>query len=228
MTTSTILVIDDEPELRDGLAELLGKERYQVHAAPDGETGLRLLRTEHVQVVLTDLLMPGLDGLAVLRHIKEGGIDVEVILLTGHGSIPTAVDAMKQGAYDYLTKPPDTDHLLRIVRRAVERHALVRRTRALEAAQAGAVERPLIAESPAMTRVLSLVRQVAASDATVLIQGESGTGKELIARAIHAQSARRTHPLIAVNCAAIPENLLESELFGHEKGAFTGALQRKL
>ncbi len=227
MTPTAVLVIDDEPLMREGVGKLLSREGYIVHLAPDGETGLRLLREERVQVVVTDLKMPGLDGLAVLAQVKEQGLDVEVILLSGHGSIDSAVTAMKQGAYDFLTKPPDTERLLHLVRRAAERQAMVRRTRALEVAHADRGEPPLIAESPAMKRILALVDQLARADATVLIQGESGTGKELIARAIHARSGRARQPMISVNCAAIPDTLLESELFGYERGAFTGAARPK-
>ena len=228
MTPTGILVIDDDRQMLEGLGKLLDQEGYRVTLAPDGATGLRLLREAPVDLVLTDLKMPGLDGVAVLREIREAGLEAEVVLLTGHGSIDAAVQAMKAGAFDFLTKPPDTERLLLVLQRAAERRALAKRARALEAAAAdrdGA--RPLIAESPAMQRVLALVAQVAPTDATVLITGETGTGKELIARRIHTLSPRREAPFIAVNCAAIPEHLLESELFGYEKGAFTGATRRK-
>jgi two-component system response regulator HydG len=225
MPRSAVLVIDDEPRMLEGLGKLLAQEGWEVHLASDGEAALRLLREQPVQVVLTDLRMPGLDGLAVLRQVRDLGVEAEVVLLTAHGSIDTAVQAIKQGAYDFLTKPPDTERLLHVLRRAAEHQALARRTRALEAAQPAG--RPLIARSPAMRRVLELVAQVGPTDATVLIQGESGTGKEVVARALHAGSPRAGQPLVAVNCAAIPEALLEAELFGYERGAFTGAARRK-
>jgi two-component system response regulator HydG len=227
MTSTGILVIDDDPRMLEGLGKLLRQDGWRVALAADGATGLRALREEPVQVVLTDLKMPGLDGLAVLREVKDAGLEAEVVLLTGHGSIDAAVQAMKDGAFDFLTKPPDTERLLRVLRRAAERRALLRRTQALEAAAGDGRERALIAESPAMKRLLALVDQAAPTDATVLITGETGTGKELLARRLHALSPRRDQPFITVNCAAIPEHLLESELFGYEKGAFTGAIRRK-
>jgi len=227
MKRAAILVIDDDRRMLDGLHQALAKAGYDACAAADGETGLRLLREHAVQLVISDLKMPGLDGLAVLEEVKRLGLDVEVVMLTGHGSIEAAVRAMKAGAYDFLTKPVEREHLLHLVARALERQAMLRTTRALQAAHAESRARPFIAQSPAMKRVLRIAEQVSLSDATVLIQGESGTGKELIARMIHAGSRRAAKPLIAVNCAAIPDTLLESELFGYEKGAFTGALRRK-
>ena len=227
MTPTSVLVIDDDRRMLDGLQHVLIKAGYATHAAADGETGLRMLREQPVQIVISDLKMPGLDGLAVLEEVKRLGLDVEVVMLTGHGSIEAAVSAMKAGAYDFLTKPVGREHLLHIIARAAERQAMLRHTRALEAAHAESRGRPFIAQSPAMTRVLRIAEQVSLSDAAVLIRGESGTGKELIARMIHAASRRAAKPLIAVNCAAIPDGLLESELFGYEKGAFTGALRRK-
>jgi DNA-binding NtrC family response regulator len=223
----TILVIDDDPLMLEGLAKRLAKEGFEVHQAGDGESGLRLLRERPVHVVLTDLRMPGLDGFAVLREVREQGGDAEVVMLTGHGSIDLAVQATKEGAYDFLTKPPDPDRLVHTITLAAERQALRCRARAFEAGQAVLAEGPFIGESPAMRKLLVMLEQVAPTDATVLILGESGTGKELVARAIHRASPRRTEPLVTVNCAAVPEQLLESELFGHEKGAFTGATHRK-
>jgi len=223
-----ILVLDDDLQMRESLGKLLRKQGYEVLLAADGQAGLELLREHPVQLILTDLKMPGMDGLALLRKVKRLSPEVEIIGFTGQGSIEEAVEAMKQGAWDFLTKPIDRARLLQVVRRALEKQALVQVNQALHAGVAGLrAPRPLIAQSPAMKRVLQLVGQVSASGATVLLQGESGTGKELLARAIHAGSPRKERPLITVNCAAIPEGLLESELFGHEKGAFTGAAARK-
>jgi len=223
----TILVIDDDVRMLDGLAKRLAKEGFEVHQAGDGESGLRVLREQPVHVVLTDLRMPGLDGFAVLREVRELGGEAEVVMLTGHGSIDLAVQAIKEGAYDFLTKPPDPERLVHTIARAAERQALRSRARAFEASQAELAGRPFVGESAAIRKLLALIEQVAPTDATVLILGESGTGKELVARAIHRASLRRAEPLVTVNCAAIPEPLLESELFGYEKGAFTGATQRK-
>jgi len=215
LTPPPILVLDDDPQMLESLGELLRRQGYEVHLAPDGQAGLALLGQHPVQVILTDLKMPGLDGLGLLREVKRLSPDVDVIVFTGQGSIEEAVEAMKGGAWDFLTKPIDSDRLLEVLRRALAKQALVRRSQALEATIAELEPpRTLIAESAAMKGILELVQQVSASEATVLLEGESGTGKELLARAIHAGSPRRERPLITVNCAAIPEGLLESELFG--------------
>ncbi|HSF03490.1 MAG TPA: sigma-54 dependent transcriptional regulator, partial [Solirubrobacterales bacterium] len=226
--TTTVLVADDEAGMRESLVRALRREGFQVLAAEDGTAALEALRPGRVDLLIADLRMPGLDGLELLRAAKLIAPETEVIVLTGHGTVEEAVDAMKEGAYDFLTKPVDRAPLIRVVRQALERRALILENRSLQRrldalAEAGDV----IGDSPAIRGVLALVRQVAPASATVLIQGESGTGKELVARALHDLSHRRGRPFVRVNCAALPETLLESELFGYEKGAFTGAVGQK-
>jgi two-component system response regulator HydG len=225
---ATLLVADDDPGLRESLERTLTREGYRVLLAPDGNAALERLRGGGIDLVLTDLKMPGLTGIEVLRAAKAIAPDVDVILLTAFGTVEEAVRAMKDGAYDFLTKPFQRPQVLKLIRQALERRELIQQNRALQQRlddllQQGAV----VGASPAFRRMMMLVDQVADSSATVLVQGDSGTGKELVARAIHQRSARREGPFVAVNCAALPETLLESELFGYEKGAFTGAAGRK-
>ncbi len=228
MTEPTVLVADDELGLRESVERTLRREGFRVVQAEDGQAALNVLRQSGVDLLLADLRMPGLDGLELLRATKLLTPEVEVIVLSGHGTVEEAVQAMKEGAYDFLTKPFERAHLVRTVRQALEHRALVLENRSLQRRLdelVGAGE--IIGESPAIRRVLALVKQVAPTASTVLIQGESGTGKELVARALHEGSSRRGRPFIRVNCAALPETLLESELFGYERGAFTGAVARK-
>jgi two-component system NtrC family response regulator len=224
-----ILVVDDEPNIRSGLRLALEEESYEVSTASDGAGAWALFRQAPHQLVITDLKMPGeASGLDLVREIKHGWPETLILVITAHGTIETAVEAMRLGAHDYLAKPVDLEMLALQVRRAFEHHQLREENRRLRERLAAAGEFPeMIGQSAAIREVYSCIRQVADTDLMVLIQGESGTGKELIARAIHGLSPRRDGPLVAVNVGALPETLIESELFGYEKGAFSGATRRK-
>jgi two-component system response regulator HydG len=223
-----ILLVDDHKPFRDSLAKILEGEGFRVFPASDGEEALDVLRKEFVHLVLTDLKMPKMDGVELLKVAKTIRPETEVILITGYGTVDTAVTAMKDGAFDYIQKPFKPREILKLVRKAVEKQALVLQNRMLQERikDFQKVEK-IVGRSPAMKKVLEIVAQVAPSSATVLIQGESGTGKEVIAQAIHDLSPRANRPFIKVSCAALPETLLEAELFGYERGAFTGAIARK-
>jgi two-component system NtrC family response regulator len=224
-----ILVVDDEASQRELLAGFLAKQGYEVVAAASGTEALQRLQRETFDLILTDHRMPQMSGLDLLKAAREVNPEVPVVVMTAYGSVEQAVAAMKAGAYDYLGKPIDLDDLLHRIGKVQERQQLLAEVQALRQDLRGRYRlEGIIAESGAMQEVLGVVRRVAPSTATVLIQGESGTGKELIARALHAQSPRASGPFVAVNCAALPETLLESELFGHEKGAFTGASERRV
>ncbi|HEX8072911.1 MAG TPA: sigma-54 dependent transcriptional regulator [Pyrinomonadaceae bacterium] len=229
MTQGRILVVDDDPMLLDTLREVLAAGGYDAQAAPDGMAALARLREARPDVVVTDVKMPGLDGFALLREVHGRHPELPVILLTGQGSVEMALRAVREeGAYHFLEKPVDNELLLEVVRRAQAHGAQGREREQLHAQlrERGAF-RALIGNSEPMRRVYTLIEQVAPSSASVLITGESGTGKELVARTIHDLSPRRVHEFVAINCSAIPETLMESELFGHERGAFTGAAMRR-
>jgi two-component system nitrogen regulation response regulator NtrX len=225
MTAPRILIADDQTAVREELAYAMQFEGYRTAEAPDGEAALALLEQGDVGVVLLDIKMPGLDGLQVLQRIRERWPGVPVVMITGHGDIETAVVAIKNGAFDFLPKPFDSDRVLVSVKNALRLCDLYSENQALRAERAEAFQ--LIGASPAIAEVRRLIERVAPTEASVLITGENGTGKELVARQIHLRSRRGTGPFVALNCAAIPADLLESELFGHERGAFTGAVQAR-
>jgi DNA-binding NtrC family response regulator len=229
MRTPTILIAEDERTARLSLVGLLETEGFRVLTAENGTEALSLLLTEEPEAAILDIRMPGLDGLTVLRRAREGGSDSAFIVMTAQGDSGTAIDAMKLGAFDYVSKPLDFKVLLTQLERAVEQRRLSRELGTLTGTgPVPAITKTIIGHSPAMQHVYKLIGQVATSDATVLVRGESGTGKELVVNAIHHNSARAKGPLVKVNCASIPDTLLESELFGHEKGAFTNALFRRV
>jgi two-component system, NtrC family, response regulator HydG len=223
-----ILLVDDHKSFRDTLAKILSAEGFRVFPADDGEAALDILRQEFIHLVLTDLKMPKMDGVELLKVAKTIRPETEVIIITGYGTVDTAVTAMKDGAYDYIPKPFKPREVLKLVRKALEKQSLVLENRLLQERikDFQKVEK-IVGRSPAMKHILEIVAQVAPSSATVLIQGESGTGKEIIGQAIHDLSPRAKNPFIKVSCAALPETLLEAELFGYERGAFTGAIARK-
>jgi two-component system NtrC family response regulator len=224
-----ILVVDDEPNIRSGLALALEEESYEVATAQDGSVAWDLFRRLPYQLVITDLKMPGpISGLDLVREIKHSWPETLILVITAHGTVETAVEAMRLGALDYVAKPVDLEMLGLQVRRAFEHHRLREEVRRLRARLAAAGELPeIVGQSAAIREIFAGIRQVADTDLPVLIQGESGTGKELVARAIHNLSARRDGPFVASNVGALPESLIESEVFGYEKGAFSGALRSK-
>ncbi len=223
----TVLVVDDEPSNQTSLVKIFQREGMRVFAADGAKAALEVARKHKVQVVHTDLMMPGTNGVELMRALKEVSPDTETVLMTAYGTVETAVQAMRDGAYDFVEKPLKRMTIVKSVRKAAERQSLVAENRSLRQELKLLTTREIVGQSPALRRVLDVATQAAPSSATVLILGESGTGKELLARYIHGKSGRASGPFVAVNCAAIPESILEAELFGHERGAFTGAVSKR-
>ncbi len=219
-----ILIIDDERAIRNALREILEYENYQVDDAEDGPSGIEFVGKESYDVILCDIKMPKMDGIEVLENIQKT-TDAPVVMISGHGTIETAVEAIRKGAYDFISKPLDLNRLLITLRNAMDKSRLVTETKALKRKVSKQYE--MIGESPAIVKIKDMIERVAATDARVLITGESGTGKELVARWLHEKSNRADGPFVEVNCAAIPSELIESVLFGHEKGSFTSAIKQR-
>jgi two-component system nitrogen regulation response regulator NtrX len=222
----TILIADDEKAIRKTLREILEYENYKVDEAEDGQKAYDMAKEGEYDVILCDIKMPKMDGIEVLDKLKKEGNEAQIIMISGHGNVETAVDAVKKGAFDFISKPPDLNRLLITVRNALDKQNLVIETKILK--RKVGKTREIIGDSPAIIKIKETIERVAPTDARVLITGENGTGKELVARWIHEKSNRAAGPLIEVNCAAMPGELIESELFGHEKGAFTSAIKQKL
>jgi DNA-binding NtrC family response regulator len=220
-----ILIVDDEKAIRKTLREILEYENYKVDEAEDGAKAYNMIKDGDYDVVLCDIKMPKMDGIEVLEKLKGEGSEAQIIMISGHGNIETAVEAVKKGAFDFISKPPDLNRLLITVRNALDKSTLVTETKVLK--RRVSKTREIVGESPGIQKIKDTIEKVAPTDARVLITGENGTGKELVARWLHEKSKRAEKPLIEVNCAAIPSELIESELFGHEKGAFTSAIKQK-
>lgn len=221
-----ILIIDDEQSIRNTLREILEYEKYEISEAKNGEEGLKLLTKEKFDAALCDIKMPKMDGIEVLEKAIDQGIDTPFVMISAHGTIETAVDATKKGAYDFIQKPPDLNRLLITLRNAMEKSNLVQETRVLKKKVSKKYD--IVGESKAILEVKDTIEKVAPTEARVLVTGENGTGKELVARWLHEKSNRSKGPMIEVNCAAIPSELIESELFGHEKGSFTSAVKQRI
>jgi two-component system, NtrC family, nitrogen regulation response regulator NtrX len=223
---SNILIIDDEKAIRKTLSEILSYEGYKIEEAGDGEEGLKKFKEKTYDVVLCDIKMPKLDGIEFLDKAREANPDVPVIMISGHGTIETAVEAVKKGAYDYISKPPDLNRLLITIRNAMDKNNLVTEAKVLKRKVSRVEE--MIGESGPILKIKETIDKVAPTDARILVTGENGVGKELVARWVHEKSNRNAGPLVEVNCAAIPSELIESELFGHEKGSFTSAVKQRI
>ena len=221
-----ILIIDDEKSIRKTLIEILSFEGYKIDEAPDGEEGLKKFKEKTFDLVLCDIKMPKLDGIEFLQKAGEINADVPIIMISGHGNIETAVEAVKKGAFDFISKPPDLNRLLITIRNAMDKGTLVNETKVLKRKVSRVQE--MIGESTPIKKIRDTIEKVAPTDARILITGDNGVGKELVARWIHEKSNRSSGPMVEVNCAAIPTELIESELFGHEKGSFTSAIKQRI
>jgi DNA-binding NtrC family response regulator len=223
---ATLLIIDDEKSIRKTLSEILSFEGYKIEEAVDGEEGLKKFKEKTFDVVLCDIKMPKIDGMEFLQKATETNPDVPIIMISGHGNIETAVEAVKKGAYDFIQKPPDLNRMLITIRNAMERNKLVNETKTLKRRVIKVQE--MIGDSAPIRQIKDTIEKVAPTEARVLITGDNGVGKELVARWLHEKSSRSGNPLVEVNCAAIPSELIESELFGHEKGSFTSAIKQRI
>jgi DNA-binding NtrC family response regulator len=223
---ASLLIIDDEKAIRNVLRDILSNEGYIIEEAADGEEGLKKFKAGSFDTVLCDIKMPKLDGIEFLQKAKEAQPDVPIIIISGHGNIETAVDAVKKGAFDYIAKPPDLNRLLITIRNALDQTTLVKETKILKKKITGV--QSIIGNSEPILKIKATIEKVAPTEARVLITGENGTGKELVARWLHEKSNRSNSPIVEVNCAAIPSELIESELFGHEKGSFTSAIKQRI
>src|SRR5258708_1178024 len=223
---SNILIIDDEKAIRKTLSEILSYEGYKIDEAGDGEEGLKKFKEKEYDVILCDIKMPKIDGIEFLEKAKEANPDVPIIMISGHGTIETAVEAVKKGAYDYISKPPDLNRLLITIRNAMDKTTLVAETKVLKRKVSKVQE--IVGSSNPIHRIKETIEKVAPTDARILVTGENGVGKELVARWVHEKSNRASGALVEVNCAAIPSELIESELFGHEKGSFTSAVKQPI
>lgn len=222
----TILIIDDEKAIRKTLSEILGFEGYKIEEASDGEEGLKKFKEKPYDLILCDIKMPKMDGIEFLERAKEINHEVPVIIISGHGNIETAVEAVKKGAYDYISKPPDLNRMLITLRNAMDKNTLVAETKVLKRKVSRVQE--IVGESAPVRKIKDTIEKIAPTEARVLITGENGVGKELVARWIHEKSSRSGNAMVEVNCAAIPGELIESELFGHEKGSFTSAVKQRI
>jgi two-component system, NtrC family, nitrogen regulation response regulator NtrX len=222
----SLLIIDDERAIRKTLTEILSFEGYKIDEAADGEEGIKRFRDKQYDAVLCDIKMPKIDGIDFLQKAVEINADVPIIMISGHGTIETAVEAVKKGAYDFIQKPPDLNRLLITIRNAMERNNLVHETKSLR--RKALKVQDMIGDSEPIRKIKETIEKVAPTEARVLVTGDNGVGKELVARWIHEKSARATNPIVEVNCAAIPGELIESELFGHEKGSFTSAIKQRI
>ena len=218
-----VLIIDDERSIRNTLKEILEFEGHEISLAADGKEGLEMAMAGNYDVIFCDIKMPGMDGVEVLEKIIENGVDSSVVMISGHGSIDTAVECIKKGAFDFIQKPLDLNRILITLKNATDKTSLIKETKVLKKKVAGIPE--IVGESAPIVRIKEMIDRVAATDARVLITGSNGTGKELVARWLHEKSSRKSMPFVEVNCAAIPGELIESELFGHVKGSFTGAVK---